>query len=936
MRYHLNEILDIPMLQKLMENFYNFSGMATSILDADGKILLAVGWQDICTKFHRVCPQTECRCRQSDQYLKEHLHEKPYILYKCLNGLIDCAVPITVDNQHLGTFFTGQFLSEPPDEELFCCQAREFGFDEYAYIDALRRIPIITEDRVESIMAFCVQLTRILSTMGLQRLHQLEATDEIIRESEERLRLVLEGSNNGYWDWNFETGELYYSSSWHRMLGYSEGDIEPTYLAWKNLIHADDRPAVLKRMNDHIQRNTSQYEAEYRFLTKSGEWKWVQGIGKVVARDIYDHPSRMTGLTADINERKLAEQQLQEERNFNAALLDTAGDLITVCDQNGLIIRFNQVCEQITGYTFDDVKGRYIWDMVVPEDIKPTKAIFNVTDVNWSSPGLKKYFENHWLTKDGKYRLISWNITSLFDKEGSSNYFIGTGTDITRQRIIEERLRESEAELRSIFENTNGIIYAVSNDGKFTFVSPGWTETLGHDVYEIIDRPFEQFIHPDDVHICWDFVNKGFSTNMPQKSIEYRIKHKDGSWHWNTSSGTTVKDRSGNSLYFVGIAVDITEHRHATEARKEYARRFRETLENVKLVAAMLDDQNRITFCNDFLLQLLGWKREEVINQDWFDTFVPPDIRKRDRRIIKKSLERGISPNFGASELLTRSGKRRIILWNNTILLNPDGSSAGFAVLGEDITQRRAVEKRSQELMQELESTNRELKDFAYIVSHDLKAPLRGIRSLAEWIYADYQDKFDEAGQEQLTMLLNRTTRMHNLLEGILQYSRLNKTEESKDQINLNEVINEVIEILVPPDNISILIENEMPLLRLERTRIFQLFENLISNAIKYMDKPNGEIRISCQNQDDYWQFSVKDNGCGIEEKYFDKIFTIFQTLKSRDEFESTGIGLTIVKKIVGMYGGKVWVESKIGLGSTFHFTLPSPKNDMWRMTNAN
>jgi two-component system sensor kinase FixL len=672
LRYHLNQILDIPLLQKLMENFNSTSGMTASIIDADGKILLAVGCQDICVKFHRVCPQTECRCRQSDSYLKEHLHKKTYILYKCLNGLLDCAIPIIVDGHHLGTFFSGQFLSETPDEEFFRGQAQEFGFDESAYMDALRQVPIIAQDRVESIMAFHSQLVQILTTIGLQRMQQLEAVDQ-----------------------------------------------------------------------------------------------------------------------------------------------------------------------------------------------------------------------------------------------------------------SEERLRESEAELRIIMKNANGIIYSLSREGKFIFVSPGWTETLGHAVGDVKGRSFECFVHPDDVNLCIKFVKKLMSTDEPQKGLEYRVKHLNGSWRWHTSSYTAVKDEAGNRLYYVGIAIDITERKQAEEALVESERRFRVTLENVKLVAAMLDNQNRITFCNDFLLQLLGWKREEVINRDWFDTFVPPDVRERDRHIIDKSLVRGIAPNFGESELLTRSGERRIILWNNTILLNPDGSSAGFAVIGEDITQRRAVEKRSHELMHELESTNSELKDFAYIVSHDLKAPLRGITSLAQWIYSDYQDKFDKDGKEQLDMLLNRTKRMHNLLDGILKYSRLNNIEEQKTEFNLNEVIMEVIELLAPPDNISILIENDMPFLRLERTRIFQLFENLISNAIKYMDKPNGEIRISCKNQDDYWQFSVSDNGPGIEEKYFDKIFTIFQTLKSRDEFESTGIGLTIVKKIVGMYGGKVWVESKIGVGSTFHFTLPSLQNDL-------
>jgi signal transduction histidine kinase len=165
---------------------------------------------------------------------------------------------------------------------------------------------------------------------------------------------------------------------------------------------------------------------------------------------------------------------------------------------------------------------------------------------------------------------------------------------------------------------------------------------------------------------------------------------------------------------------------------------------------------------------------------------------------------------------------------------------------------------------------------------------------------------------------------MQNLLEGILKYSRITSKKEPDSLVVIEEVIREVWDMLGPADNISIVLENKMPWLIIERTRVQQVFENLISNAIKYMDKPNGIIKISCKQQWPFWQFSVCDNGPGIEERYFDKIFTIFQTLRARDEFESTGIGLTIVKKIVEMYGGKIWVESEVGHGSTFYFTLPA------------
>jgi signal transduction histidine kinase len=243
--------------------------------------------------------------------------------------------------------------------------------------------------------------------------------------------------------------------------------------------------------------------------------------------------------------------------------------------------------------------------------------------------------------------------------------------------------------------------------------------------------------------------------------------------------------------------------------------------------------------------------------------------------------------------------------------------------LNREIAERKKAEQRQAQLLEQVENINQELKDFAYVVSHDLKAPLRGIKTLAEWITTDYADKLDDNGKEQMNLLAGRVDRMHNLIDGILQYSRVGRTEEEKVVVNLNELVPEIIDMIAPPENITITIENELPTVECEQTRIMQVFQNLLSNAVKYMDKPQGQIKVGCVEEDGFWEFYVADNGPGIEEKYFEKIFQLFQTLAPRDESESTGIGLTIIKKIVEIYGGKTWVQSKVGSGSTFFFTLP-------------
>jgi signal transduction histidine kinase len=233
------------------------------------------------------------------------------------------------------------------------------------------------------------------------------------------------------------------------------------------------------------------------------------------------------------------------------------------------------------------------------------------------------------------------------------------------------------------------------------------------------------------------------------------------------------------------------------------------------------------------------------------------------------------------------------------------------------------TENKLKELNKRLEQANQELKCFAYTVSHDLKIPLRGIRRLAEWISTNYANKLDKNDREQVNLLMSRVDRMHNLIDDVLEYSSIGYTEEERDQVNLNNLVQDVIDMIDPPENITITVESELPVIECEKTRIIQVFLNFLSNAVKYMDKPAGKIEISCVEEDDFWKFSVADNGPGIEEKYFEKIFQIFQTLATHDESDSSGIGLSTVKKIIEMYGGKVWVESKPPEGSTFFFILP-------------
>jgi signal transduction histidine kinase len=238
----------------------------------------------------------------------------------------------------------------------------------------------------------------------------------------------------------------------------------------------------------------------------------------------------------------------------------------------------------------------------------------------------------------------------------------------------------------------------------------------------------------------------------------------------------------------------------------------------------------------------------------------------------------------------------------------------------------KRVEERTEELMhinKKLETTNLELESFAYITSHDLKAPLRAIGSLSDWLYSDYADKLDESGKEQLLLLKKRVSKMHELIEGILHYSRIGRLNGEKELIDTHQLIKEIKDLIQIPSHIKIITDKQLPVILNYRTNITQLFENLLTNAVKYCDKSEGIIKISCDDLPDAWRFTLSDNGPGIDKKYHAKIFEIFQTLKTNGNEEGTGIGLTIVKKIVESSGGQIRLESELGMGTKFIITLP-------------
>lgn len=493
--------------------------------------------------------------------------------------------------------------------------------------------------------------------------------------------------------------------------------------------------------------------------------------------------------------------------------------------------------------------------------------------------------------------------------------------EIAERERIERILRENEEKMRNIIENSTNIFFAHTPSHELTYVSPQVTTILGYTLEEEA-RDWMSYVSDNPVNKKgFEYAQKAIETGVRQPPYELEMLAKDGRRVWLEINAAPVV-RNGKTVSIVGAAQDITARKCGDETLRESKERLDTILNAILMGVFIIDAQtHKIVDINTLAADMVGLPRDQIIGRLCHKFVCPAEQGKCPISDLGQTVDKS------ERVFLKADGQRIPIL--KTVTSATWGGRRYFIESFVDISELKAAQTKQAELLQQLENVNKELRDFAYIVSHDLKAPLRGINTLASWIASDYADKLDQQGKEQIHLLLSRIDRMQNLIDGVLQYSRLGRVTEEIVSVNLGELLPEIIDIVAAPPHITVTVENPLPTIQCGKTRISQVFQNLISNAVKYMDKSQGQVKIGCNEDAGSWKFYVADNGPGIEERFFERIFKLFQTLAPQDESESTGVGLSLAKKIVEMYGGKIWVESKVGQGSTFLFTLPKKQEKL-------
>ncbi len=377
------------------------------------------------------------------------------------------------------------------------------------------------------------------------------------------------------------------------------------------------------------------------------------------------------------------------------------------------------------------------------------------------------------------------------------------------------------------------------------------------------------------------------------------------------------------ALSLPGLGAVNAELNKALEAITKSEERLRKVIESVPNGIVIVNDKGKIVLTNPVCNTIFGYEQGELVGQD-IEVLVPAHLHGPHPAYRDAFLAAPETRPMGRGRDLYGQCKDGTEI-PVEIGLNPIESDEGTLVLATivDITERKKAEETLARYTAELERSNQELDEYAYVASHDLRTPLEGIQSLAGWVQEDAAALLPEASQRHLQQIQQRASRLKVLLDDLLAYSRAGRLETTLDPVNVHELVEEVVNSLHPPKEFNFHIQDDLPQLTTAETPLRRVFLNLIGNAIKHHDREDGAITVSCETSPTHYVFRIADDGPGIAPDFHDKIFMLFETLKPRDKVEGSGMGLAIVKKLLGACGGTIQVTSTIGEGTTFEFTWP-------------
>jgi PAS domain S-box-containing protein len=620
-------------------------------------------------------------------------------------------------------------------------------------------------------------------------------------------------------------------------------------------------------------------------------------------------------IVTDLRDQKRDEKIIIEGR-LSKIIFDNAPEALIVCDEKGKIIRASISAHALCGQNpldkpFDELfpltleRGKHfaIAQALIEQQVQSSEASF--------------------LRRDGAPFILLLISAPLFDENDKLIGCMVTLSDITAHKQAEEALALSEREFRLLAESMPQIVWTTRADGWNTYFNNKWVDYTGLTLEESYGHGWNIPFHPDDQQRAWAAWQNAVLHNAPYL-LQCRLRRADGVYRWWLVHGVPVVDENGTIIKWYGTCTDIEDMKQAEEALRDSEALLRDVIATVADPLYVKDAEGRLTLVNPATVAAVGKPLEQIIghaDREFYDDPVAAEaIEEHDRRVMQSgtihAFEETVPSPTGYRVMLNTKAPRR----------DSTGLVVGLVGVARDITDRKQAEEELKKRTAELENANRDLESFSYSVSHDLQSPLHAINGFTAMILKDQGGAFDEDTRRKFDVIRENTKKMGQLIEDLLNFSRVGRKALHVVLLNMGDLVRDVWHDVRQnnPERIMTLDIRDIPAASGDRALIHEVYMNLIGNAVKFT-KHCAAAHIEAGGYTDGNEnvYYIRDNGAGFDMAYYEKLFGVFQRLHSVQEYEGSGIGLTIVQRIIQKHGGRVRAEGREGEGATFYFTLP-------------
>ncbi|MCY7381010.1 MAG: PAS domain S-box protein [Microcoleus sp. CAN_BIN18] len=791
------------------------------------------------------------------------------------------------------------------------------------------------------------------------------------RETEARYQTLTEASPVGIFYADAVGDCLYVNERWCQISGMACD--EALGKGWFQGIHPDDRQRVFAEWYSAAQQKLP-FKSEYRFQgidRTQISWVFAQAVGQIGENG---KVKSYVGTITDITERKQVEEEnrllnetlerrvatrtaqieisnhkLQKEIAYREktaialleltqlqnAILNSANYTIISTEPDGTIKTFNRAAQQLLGYSLEEVVGK-----VTPAIIHDREEVGKRAEVLFQELGVKiepgfEVFvalarrgiadENEWtyISKDGSRFPVQLSVTALFDTEGNITGFLGIGQDISDAVAAATQRKQAEKELRDLTAAMQNAVEGISRldiDGRYVNVNRAYAHTCGYEPEEMLGMEWQLTVHPDDVEMLICAYQEMLISGKVE--VEARGVRKKGSFFYNQLTMVKACDAEGTFNGYHCFMKDITERKLTETALQESEFKYRQIVELAEEGIWVIDSNALTTYVNHAMARMLGYSELEMFGRSLFDFMDEQQKKQALDNVNRRKQGIGEKHEF---KFKTKEGKDIWTYLSTSPVLDEPGNMLSCCALVYNITDRKEAEQKMLQLTEDLKRSNEELEQFAYVASHDLQEPLRAVTSYTQLLAQRYQGNLDAKADKYINYIVDGATRMQQLINDLLAYSRLGTQGKKFESADCNAAVQQSLcnlQIAIAEKK-AVITCDAMPTVMADEFQLVQLFQNLLANGIKFCREDIPFIHFAACRQDSEWVFSVRDRGIGIDPQYADRIFIIFGRLHGRRQYSGTGIGLAMCKRIVERHGGRIWVESQEGKGATFYFTIP-------------